>query len=35
MKYFILLPLIAILALSAGESWYDKEDIELGKSLFD
>ena len=35
MKYFILLPLIAISALSAGESWYDKEDIELGKLLFD
>ena len=35
MKYYLLLPLIAFSALSAGESWYDKEDIALGKSLFD
>ena len=35
MKYYILLPLMAVSALSAGESWYDKEDIAVGKSLFD
>lgn len=35
MKKYILIPIVAISMLQAGESWFDKEDIALGKKLFD
>jgi len=35
MQKYIVISLMALSMLQAGESWFEKEDIALGKKLFD